>query len=263
RRQYTAQLNTATDSPTRVDVHHQGDVENIGKDLRKLLNCPESFESAFNKDGIAGSLLGQQPKDPQFSQKVIEFKEALIKFVEIGPDSTIGRTIIIDRRFYSRLENADIFDMVTNIMLWFPEDLISVRYRPQGGHGYVAVDRGSPGQRTAALLAVILQMGTDPLVLDQPEDDLENKLIRHLAVETLKNIKGHRQLIVSTHNANVVVTSAAENILVLEHGQVVPGIEAEGTLQNAEVKSNVCEILEGGEEAITTRYRRLIESTVV
>jgi energy-coupling factor transporter ATP-binding protein EcfA2 len=148
-------------------------------------------------------------------------------------------------------------------MLWFPEDLVSVRYRPQDGHGYIAVDRGSPGQKTAALLTVILQMGTDPLVLDQPEDDLENKLIRHLAVETLKSIKSHRQLIVSTHNANVVVTSAAENILVLEHGELVPAIEAEGTLQTADVKDNVCEILEGGEDAITTRYRRLIGTSAV
>lgn len=147
---------------------------------------------------------------------------------------------------------------MTNIMLWFPEDLVSVRYRPRDGSGYIAVDRGSPGQKTAALLTVILQMGSDPLLLDQPEDDLENKLIRHLAVETLKNIKERRQLIISTHNANVVVTSAAENIIVLEHGDEVPSIEAEGTLQSVTVRDNVCEILEGGEEAITTRYRRLI-----
>lgn len=263
RRQYTGQLNTTADSPTKVEVHHQGDVENIGEELRRLLNCPESFESAFSKDGIAGSLLGHQPKNPRFPEEVAVFKQALIEFVQTGPDSGIGQAIMVDRRFYTRLGNADSFDLVTNIMLWFPEDLVSVRYRPRDGHGYIAVDRGSPGQKTAALLTVILQMGTDPLVLDQPEDDLENKLIRHLAVETLKNIKSRRQLIVSTHNANMVVTSAAENILVLEHGEVVPRIEAEGTLQTLGVKDNVCEILEGGEDAITTRFRRLVGPTAV
>lgn len=261
RRKFTQQLSTTADSPTKVEVHQQGDVEGIGEDLRKLLNCPESFESAFSKDGIAASLLHHEPKNPQFPNKVAEFKKALIEFVEAGPNSTIGRSITVDRRFYTRLENTDTFDLVTSIMLWFPEDLVSVRYRPRDGGGYIAVDRGSPGQKTAALLTVILQMGTDPLVLDQPEDDLENKLIRHLAVETLKTIKRRRQLVVSTHNANVVVTSAAENILVLQHGEVAPGIEAEGTLQNLGVKNNVCEILEGGEEAIRTRYRRLVDST--
>lgn len=261
RREYTRQLSDTADSPTKVEVHQQGDVENIGGDLRRLLNCPESFESAFAKDGIAVSLLHHQPKDPRFPNKVAAFKQALVDFVQTGLASAIGQSISVDRRFYARLVNADIFDLTTNILLWFPEDLVSVRYRPRDGQDYIAVDRGSPGQKTAALLTVILQMGADPLVLDQPEDDLENKLIRHLAVETLKNIKSQRQLIISTHNANVVVTSAAENILVLEHGALAPGIETEGTLQNSEVKNNVCEILEGGEDAITTRYRRLVGST--
>ncbi|GAB3665535.1 AAA family ATPase [Nocardioides korecus] len=263
RREYTRQLGTTADSPTKVEVHQQGDVESIGDDLRSLLNCPESFDSAFGSDGIAAALLSQEPRNPRFPQAVASFKQALIEFVEAGADSAIGKSITVDRRFYTRLANSDTFDLVTHIMLWFPEDLVSVRYRPRDGQGYIPVDRGSPGQKTAALLTVILQMGTDPLLLDQPEDDLENKLIRHLAVETLKDIKSQRQLIISTHNANVVVTSAAENILVLEHGDVVPGIEAEGTLQTLAVKNNVCEILEGGEDAITTRYRRLIGSTGV
>jgi AAA domain, putative AbiEii toxin, Type IV TA system len=258
RRDYTAQLSTSPDSPTKVEVHPQSDIENLGEELRALLNCPESFESAFSKDGIAASLLRQQPKNPLFPAEVEKFKQALIELAEAGSDSELGRSIRVDARFYNRLANADTFDLVTDIMLWFPEDLVSVRHRPREGGNLIAVDRGSPGQKTAALLTVILQMGADPLVLDQPEDDLENKLIRHLAVETLKNIKSRRQLIVSTHNANIVVTSAAENILVLQHGDLVPEIEAKGTLQTAGVKANVCEILEGGEEAITTRYRRLI-----
>ncbi|OYD61493.1 AAA family ATPase, partial [Rhodococcus sp. OK302] len=245
-------------SLTRVDVHQQGDIASIGDQLRALLNCPDSFESAFGKDGIAASLLRERPKTPQFHTGVQKFKKSLIELVRDGADSEIGRSFKVDARFYSRLSNADTFDLSTNIMLWFPEDLVAVLYRPTAGGNLTPVDHGSPGQKTAALLTVILQMGTDPLLLDQPEDDLENKLVRRLAVETLKNIKTRRQLIVSTHNANIVVTSAAENILSLQHGDALPLIEAEGTLQLAAVKANVCEILEGGEDAIKTRYRRLI-----
>ncbi|MDN5765162.1 MAG: AAA family ATPase [Humibacillus sp.] len=258
RREYTDQLSISPDSPTKVEVHHQGDIVNLGDALRTLLNCPESFESAFSQDGLTASLLRQQPKNPLFPVEVGKFKKALNELVETGPDSELGRSVKVDSRFFSRLASADTFDLATSIMLWFPEDLVSVRYRPRDGGNLIAVDRGSPGQKTAALLAVILQMGNDPLVLDQPEDDLENKLIRHLAVETLRDIKSRRQLIVSTHNSNIVVTSAAENILVLQHGDLFPGIEAEGTLQTPGVKANVCEILEGGEEAITTRYQRLV-----
>lgn len=260
RSQYTDKLSVAAKSPTKVEVRHQGDVEHLGDNLRDLLNFPESFESAFSKEGIGAGLLKHHPMNPQFPSKVEDFKKALIEFAQLGPISEIGKTFKVDARFYNRLVNADEFDLETNILLWFPEDLVAVQYRPGDGRALIPVDRGSPGQKTAALLAVILQMGKDPLVLDQPEDDLENKLIRSLAVETLRTIKSSRQLIVSTHNANVVVTSAAENILVLQHGEKFPGIEAQGALQVLEVKNNVCEILEGGEEAIRTRYRRLIGS---
>lgn len=258
RKAFTDTLNSSNRSHTKVEVFHQGDVGSLDSSLRGLLNCPDSFDSAFAKDGIASFLHGQQPKAPQFATHVAGFKQELIALAEEGATSEIASRVKVDARFYNRLANADTFDMVTSIMLWFPEDLVSVRYRPHDAGNFVPVDEGSPGQKTAALLTVILQMGTAPLLLDQPEDDLENKLIRHLAVETLKTIKRNRQLIVSTHNANVVVTSGSENITVLQHGETLPAIEAEGTLQQTTVKEHVCEILEGGEDAIKTRYRRLI-----
>lgn len=258
RRTYTSQLNSSVDALTKVEVFHQGDIESLGDQLRRVLNCPESFDSAFAEDGIPSFLNMHHRKDPRFPRKVRDFKTDLIDLVEHGPESKIGQVIKVDARFYNRLANADAFELVTDIMLWFPEDLVAVSYRPAPKSNFVAVDQGSPGQKTAALLTVVLQMGTYPLLLDQPEDDLENKLIRHLAVETLKSIKNRRQLIVSTHNANVVVTSGAENVLVIGHDEFTPALEVEGTLQTAAVKKEVCEILEGGEDAIKTRYRRLV-----
>lgn len=261
RRLFVKSLSDSDGSLTKVEVFHQGDVGSLGDALRELLQFPDSFESAFARDGFASFLSGE-PKDPKFPDRVVGFKAKLIELAEEGSSSEIGGAVAVDARFFNRLAKADSFDMVTEIMLWFPEDLVSVRYRTQENANFIPVDRGSPGQKTAALLTVILQMGTDPLLLDQPEDDLENKLIRHLAVETLKTIKRKRQLIVSTHNANVVVTSGAENIVVVQHGDAIPGIEAAGTLQQAAVKDNVCEILEGGEDAIKTRYQRLVGSLV-
>lgn len=260
RKAFTDALNSSDGSLTKVEVFHQGDIGSLGDSLRELLNYPDSFDSAFASDGIPSFLNVYEPKEPKFSERVTGFKRELVALSERGTDSEIASGFKVDARFYSRLANADSFDLVSDIMLWFPDDLVSVRYRPHDDGNFVPVDRGSPGQKTAALLTVILRMGTDPLLLDQPEDDLENKLIRHLAVETLKTIKRTRQLIVSTHNANVVVTSGSENISVLQHGDALPSIEAEGTLQQEVVKENVCEILEGGEDAIKTRYRRLIGS---
>ncbi len=258
RRDYTKSLNATQGTRTKLEVFEQGSVAELGDELRILLRTPDSFDGAFAQEGIALLVSDKVPQDSRFPQDVSGFKDKLIQLVEAGTESEIAQSVKIDGRFYSRLATADSFDLVTEIMLWFPDDLIRVMYQANGQADFVAVDRGSPGQKTAALLAVILQMGDEPLLLDQPEDDLENKLIRYLAVETLKKIKQNRQLIVSTHNANVVVTSGAENILVLEHDVALPAIEACGTLQNPDVKDSVREILEGGEDAIRTRFMRLV-----
>ncbi len=259
RSDYVNGLASDTDTRTRVRVYHQGGIADVGEDLRAVLNRPDSFDTVFERDGIAKPLYDAQPKSPTFSQTVLpEFKKDLLNLVQRGADSDVAHRVRIDARFHRRSDESERFDLETNILLWFPEDLVTVEYKPNGSNNFTPVDQGSPGQKTAALLAIILQMGNEPLLLDQPEDDLENKLIKNLAVETLKEIKRHRQLIISTHNANIVVTSAAEQVLVIQHGQDIPGLEASGTLQAEAVRDNVCLILEGGVDAIKMRYRRLV-----
>jgi energy-coupling factor transporter ATP-binding protein EcfA2 len=259
RSDYVNGLSSGTDDRTRVRVFHQGGIASVGDELRSVLNRPDSFDSAFERHGIPEPLFEAQPKSPDFAQNVIPtFKAGLVDLVAQGADSEIAQRARIDARFHRRSGDNERFDLETNILLWLPEDLVTVEYKPEGSNNFTPVDQGSPGQKTAALLAIILQMGNEPLLLDQPEDDLENKLIKHLAVETLKQIKRGRQLIISTHNANIVVTSAAEHVLVIQHGEDIPGIEASGTLQTEAVKENVCLILEGGEDAIKTRYKRLV-----
>lgn len=259
RSEYVRSLSTGSDVRTRVGVYHQGGISGIGSELRKLLGRTDSFDNAFDRDGIPKPLFDAQPKNPKFWQnEVPKFKVDLLDLVDNAADSEIAHRVRIDARFHRRANDEERFDLRTDILLWFPEDLVAVDYKPDGSNNFTPVDQGSPGQKTAALLAIILQMGTEPLLLDQPEDDLENKLIKHLAVETLKRIKRRRQLIISTHNANVVVTSGAEQVLVIQHGEALPGLEASGTLQTEEVKNSVCLILEGGEDAITMRYKRLV-----
>jgi hypothetical protein len=257
RKAYVDALSTA-DATTQVRVFRQGQVDGLESELRGLLNRPDAFDSAFAKDGLARDLLTLNAMSPDYPVAVEQFKEQLVEFVEHGRDSAIGKWLKADNRFFTHVAGLDPYEIATGIMLWFPDDRLEVRYRPRPAATFEPVDRGSPGQRTAALLAVILQMGTEPLLLDQPEDDLENKLIKSLIVESLRRIKTDRQVVVATHNANIVVTSGAENIIVLEHG-VLPRLEAAGTLQSRTVRDAVCLILEGGADAIRTRYQRLVD----
>lgn len=113
----------------------------------------------------------------------------------------------------------------------------------------------SKGQRATALLLLLLGVASTPIVIDQPEDDLDNRFVYRGVVKHLRELKGERQLLVSTHNANVPVLGDAELIVVLEsdgrRGAAAPnGI---GSLDEAPIREYAERLLEGGEEAFRAR----------
>lgn len=105
-------------------------------------------------------------------------------------------------------------------------------------------------------MAFLLAFGDEPLILDQPEDDLDNHLIYELVVQQIKKNKLRRQLIIVTHNANIVVNGDAEIVNALEfNGQCY--VKRKGALQEQEVRTEVCHIMEGGPDAFKKRWARL------
>lgn len=106
------------------------------------------------------------------------------------------------------------------------------------------------------MLAFLLAHGCDPLVFDQPEDDLDNHLIYGLVVQQIRTNKLHRQLIIVTHNPNIVLNGDAELIHVLDFNHQCH-IKQTGSLQEQVMRKEVCQEMEGGEEAFGRRYLRL------
>lgn len=144
---------------------------------------------------------------------------------------------------------------------WFPDDLIEFEYRKDPNtDSWERLERGSPGQKTAALLAFLLSHGTEPIILDQPEDDLDNHLIYDLVVRQIRESKASRQIIVATHNPNIVVNGDAEKVLsmTVQHERCVIQNESSGCLQDAAVREEVCKVMEGGRDAFLRRYQRMI-----
>ena len=154
-------------------------------------------------------------------------------------------------------------EQIDRFMLWWPEDGLRVSYRRSGAGGLVPIEQGSPGQKSAAMLAFLLSHGDEPIVLDQPEDDLDNHLIYDLIVQQLRANKRRRQVIVATHNPNMVVNGDAEMVILMDHrnGQCVVVEEGTGSLQDRGVRDEVCRVMEGGREAFQRRYRRLLQET--
>jgi len=129
--------------------------------------------------------------------------------------------------------------------------------RSVDGSGFLPIQQGSPGQKTAAILAFLLAYGDEPIVLDQPEDDLDNTLIYDLIVRQLRENKQRRQIIVVTHNANIVVNGDAEFVAALDFINGQARISENGGLQDRDVREAVCEIMEGGRPAFEQRWQRI------
>ena len=159
---------------------------------------------------------------------------------------------------YLKRENDRTPELLDDLLAWFPEDGLKVKYSRRGdGQDFQPIAQASAGQRSAAMLAFLLAHGDEPLVLDQPEDDLDNNLIYDLVVRQIREQKLKRQVIVVTHNPNIVVNGDAELVHALDFRSGQCRIVESGSLQEPEIREEVCRIMEGGREAFERRYRRL------
>ena len=134
--------------------------------------------------------------------------------------------------------------------------IVEIDLGRQGADNWSPVQSVSPGQRATALLAVALASGTHPLIIDQPEDDLDNRYIYDEVVKVLRTVCKERQVIVATHNANVAVLGDAELVLALDADVGQSRVLAVGGLEIPIVAESSRIILEGGDEAFRARQRR-------
>jgi len=145
----------------------------------------------------------------------------------------------------------------------YSTDHIHITY----GVDYDGVDirKLSPGTRGIVLLLLYLGLDDDddrPLIIDQPEENLDPKSIYDELVGLFLEAKNKRQVIMVTHNANLVVNTDADQIIIARAGERLPSgmpviTYISGGLEEAQIRKEVCDILEGGERAFVKRAHRL------
>jgi DNA repair exonuclease SbcCD ATPase subunit len=112
----------------------------------------------------------------------------------------------------------------------------------------------SRGQKCTALLPILLARRENPLIIDQPEDNLDNHFIFETVVNAVRRIKKRRQMIFITHNANIPVLAEAELVLVMTSDGRVGAIEKSGSVDDC--REQIIDLLEGGREAFELRSKR-------
>jgi len=153
--------------------------------------------------------------------------------------------------------------------LWETKSLVRIRdsidlalYRPDGSEaGCLSRKQLSDGQRNTAILTLLLAQGDGPILIDQPEDELDSSFLYEQLVPLLRKIKEERQVILVTHNPNLPVNADAELVYALSAepvGEVgVRGVvRAQGGLDRKQVKEAVLDIMEGSEEAFRRRREK-------
>jgi len=112
----------------------------------------------------------------------------------------------------------------------------------------------SLGQQQAILLSILLfSRSKTPLIIDQPEDNLDSEFVYKTIVRSLRTIKEQRQVIIVTHNANIAVLGDAELIVPLRGASDHAIIRDRGSIDTPETREIVCAILEGGKKAFLRR----------
>lgn len=140
----------------------------------------------------------------------------------------------------------------------FPK--LTVTRNSFGSGGNTVVQREfsqlSLGQQQSVLLALILSSDSKrPLIIDQPEDNLDSEFIFHTFVPVLRRAKERRQVIIVTHNANIAVLGDAEQLIVLKTNRDRSQIVARGSIDDTSARDAACKILEGAKEAFKRRAR--------
>lgn len=161
-------------------------------------------------------------------------------------------------------------------------DWYYIHYTVKSGND--TIDRMSPGKKALVLLEMIvnLEKSKCPILIDQPEDDLDNRSIYTDLVSYLKSKKHERQIIVVTHNANVVIGADAEEVIIANQDgkespnnskkfeyrtgaieNITPVLDSQGkplpgVLNQKGIQEQICDILEGGKEAFELRRKKYI-----
>ncbi len=229
----------------RAMVTMGGNREPLEKLLRESVggNLAALLERLKSRDSL--SLL-------DFAQRCREGKDALISAYNFPP-AAAERLAQAAPDVFMKLEELEL-PATTSVEL-----NTSSEGEPET---WQTIEALSTGQKATAVLLLLLLESEAPLVVDQPEDDLDNRFITDGVVPTMKDEKRKRQFVFSTHNANIPVLGDAELIIGLSTGiqnEAVQGRVSErhmGSIDMQPVREMVEEILEGGKTAFEMRRQK-------
>ena len=257
--QWAAEIETLSSGKIKATVNLDGDASEIIEAMDLVASKTGSQEGSRLR-GISDALAASSATDVtdrlrsdclallywrQLGAVAGEEQPACAQLMSILGDTDKIRSALTERIDSSRVEAISTAVAKPDIELSYCD-----------GDRQISFEKASEGQRAAALLFMLLEQPGGPLIIDQPEGDLDNKIITALT-DKLHSAKQKRQLIFASHNANIVVNGSSELVAYLdvdEGGQ--RKIACAGAIDKREICDVITATMEGGERAFKDRQEK-------
>jgi ABC-type Mn2+/Zn2+ transport system ATPase subunit len=218
-----------------VEVNHLADFSEFREFLQDSLRGTSTRAAMI--DLIAERALPRQLLDVVEAQDV----KALAAVLKISTDRA--------QRLIENLNRKNILQELARIRLTDSAD-----FRLHDGAVDKSVDLLSTGQKCAVTLPIVLSEKERTLILDQPEDHLDNAyLVKNIISGLINRRLEGAQTIIATHNANIPVLGSADKVIVLSSDGVVGSVESIGAFDESEIVDSITGLMEGGREAFARR----------
>lgn len=235
-------LNRRLDRKLRLDLKIGGERKALKEFLLQVPGLGEKKLAWIEE-------VGDELTIPALVQAIGHGDQAIKELVwDWGMQNSVIETLArLDRSLVLALEEVDLQDRILiELNIAHKDDV----FKP--------LSQLSTGQQCTAILHLLLLENDDPLIMDQPEDNLDNAFIAERVVTQLRSAKTERQFLFATHNANIPVFGDAEwiGIFSASDSQAEMPASSQGSIDVPEIRERVAEILEGGREAFSQRKEK-------
>lgn len=239
-------FNKRNDVVSMLNESLNGTIKIKGLHANNTLAYADAFEHCFRSSNS-----NLKYKDITNELASLVSKKELLKIIYSQDVDTIGLFLGTTKQRSVSILSAFTFDSLAKILVSDVEDTFDFFLFDNGM--YKAFSHLSVGQRCTVILPIILQNENQVVILDQPEDHIDNAFIAETLIPAIKKCSNTGQLIIITHNANIPVLGEADNIIHLESDGRRGYIKEVGGLNNKNISNTISKIMEGGKDAFNIR----------
>lgn len=236
----------------RGSLSNRWDFSEAATAVRMALDIPQlrekRIESLLENIYNASNPLTQWEELVDELLKLVRWKEGSVLSSANAPE-TPQLTLALDAVFMEKLCTSIASDRVAGVIRAIIRPKVDIYQKRTDGE--IEFRKASQGEQAATLLNILMSQSKGPLIIDQPEEDLDNKIINDI-IKTIRKTKADRQLILSTHNANIVVNGDSELVLEMSLGKK----KISGAIDEQPVRDAITSTIEGGKDAFELRRKK-------